>query len=417
MPGLSQFLPLLTAAGILLAGNGMLGTLMTLRAAEEGFSNSTIGFMGAAYFAGYLFGCAISPRMVQAVGHIRVFAALAASTAAVTLLLALVVHPIFWIFVRFAAGFCFSGLFTTVESWINAGLDNKHRAQTISVYRLIDLLAVTGSQYLLLPFSIRGHEVFSIAAILFCLSLVPIALSSRSRPKAPASFSFDLKSVWRLSPLAAMGCVAIGLTNSAFRLVGPIYGREMGLDVAGVANFISAGIFGGAVLQFPFGILSDRWGRRATVIAATGGAVVAGLVLSSFAERGDPWLLYAGSFAFGAFAMPLYSLSAAHANDMADEGQYVLVAAGLLFFYSIGAICGPFLAATVIGHYGAPAFFVYTSVVHFALIVIAIVRIAQRPAVPGPAPGRFVALLRTSPVIFRLMRRQRDHGDDVHGER
>lgn len=414
---IARFLPLLTAAGILLAGNGLLGTLMTLRAAEEGFSSGTIGIMGAAYFAGFLLACALTPRLVQAVGHIRVFAALAAVTAAASLALSLLVDPIFWIVVRFAAGFCFSGLFTTVESWINEGLDNEHRAQTISIYRLVDLLAVTGSQYLLPVFGVSGHQAFSVAAILFCLSLVPIALSSRSKPTAPASFSFDLPTVWRLSPLACLGCIAIGLTNSAFRLVGPIYGREMNLDIAGVATFMSAGILGGAVLQFPLGLISDKWGRRPAVILASFGAVAAGLALSAFAQPGEDWLIFAGAFFFGAFAMPLYSLSAAHANDMAQSGQYVLVAAGLMFFYSIGAIIGPFAAAQIIGYYGAPAFFAYTSAVHIALIAVVLIRIVQRPTVPAVERGPFVALLRTSPVIFRLMRRSRTNGETDGGER
>ena len=47
-----------------------------------------------------------------------------------------------------------------------------------------------------------------------------------------------------------MGCVAIGLTNSAFRLIGPLYAKEAGLGVTGIALFVSAGIVGGAVVSY-----------------------------------------------------------------------------------------------------------------------------------------------------------------------
>lgn len=63
MIALGPLLPLLIAAGILLAGNGLQGTLITLRGAEEGFDAAFIGLMGTAYFGGFLVSCIISPRM------------------------------------------------------------------------------------------------------------------------------------------------------------------------------------------------------------------------------------------------------------------------------------------------------------------------------------------------------------------
>jgi MFS family permease len=394
--------PLLIAAGILLAANGLQGTLIALRADAEGFSTSTIGFISAAYFLGFMSAAWLAPRLIARVGHIRVFAGLAASAAVGTLILVLVIDPFVWAPVRTLMGFCFSGLLTTVESWINARTPNSDRGRVLSIYRLIDLAGVTGGQFLLPLFAVQGFAIFAITAILFCLSLVPICLADRSRPKAPAEYRFNIPAIWRLSPLACIGCVAIGLTNSAVRLIGPLYAKEIGLDTAGVALFVSAGVIGGAALQFPFGWLSDRYGRRSSIMLATGGAVLAGLFLSLYAR--SPMEVYIGAFAFGAFALPLYSLSAAHANDRADDDSYVIVAAGLTFFFSLGAVIGPLVASVVIEHFGPPAFFTYTSLVHGSLILITLYRITRRPAVPRESRRPFVSLLRTSPAFFRLAR-------------
>ncbi|MGI9415858.1 MAG: MFS transporter, partial [Hyphomicrobiales bacterium] len=274
----------------------------------------------------------------------------------------------------------------------------------LSIYRLVDLGAVTGAQFLMPVFGTGGFAIFAIMAILFSLSLVPVSLSDRSRPKAPETFKFDIGTIWRISPLACIGCLTIGLTNSAFRLIGPLYAQNMGLDIAGVALFMSAGILGGAALQLPLGMMSDRLDRRWALIAATGGASLAGLFLT-FVASGQATLVYAGAFAFGAFALPLYSLSAALANDRAEKGQYVLVAAGLTLFFSLGASIGPIIASLVIERFGAPAFFAYTSVVHASLIVSTLYRMTRRPSVPVHARSRFVTLLRTSPAMFRLARR------------
>jgi MFS family permease len=170
--------------------------------------------------------------------------------------------------------------------------------------------------------------------------------------------------------------------------------------------FISAGIIGGAVLQYPLGALSDRRDRRIVLIVATAGAAVAGLFLS-FVAGNSPLLNYIGIFVFGAFALPLYSLSAAHANDHAKEGDYVVVAAGLTFFFSVGAMIGPVVSSMLIDLYGPRALFSYTSMVHAMLILITLWRMRAREAVPLAQRNRFVALLRTSPAIFRLARKRK----------
>ncbi len=404
MRSLLTLSPLLTAAGILLAGNGLQGTLIALRSAHEGFDPSLIGLMGAGYYAGFLLSCLYSGQLIRSVGHIRVFSALAAIAASASLTMVLWLDPIAWIGLRFISGFCFAGLFMAIESWLNAAVDNANRARTLSIYRMVDLAAVTGSQFMLPVFGAYGFAIFAFAAMLTCLSLVPISLIDRSSPKPPDEFKFSLKAIWTISPLACIGCITIGLTNSTFRLMGPLYATEVGFDTAGVATFMSAGIIGGAALQLPLGWLSDRIDRRWILIIATTGAALSGFFIS-WAGGSSHYLALVGIFMFGAFALPLYSLSAAHANDHAGSGQYVLVAAGLSFFFSIGAIVGPVIAAYVLKHFGPDFFFTYTSVVHLSLVVFTLWRMMMRSTPDMKAKRRYANLLRTSPVMYKLAHR------------
>ena len=221
MTRIRPLVPLLAAAGVLLAANGLQGTLVALRASSEGFSTVYIGVISAAYFIGYLAASIFAPRLLQSVGHIRVFAAMASLSAIGTLLLVIAIDPVSWTLIRLMMGFCFSGLFTTVESWLNASAEQDSRARLLSIYRIIDLGAVTGAQYLIPVFGVEGYVIFSVTAILFAFSLVPVSLSDRSRPAPPDSFHFDLRAIWALSPLACMSCMGIGMTNAAFRLISP----------------------------------------------------------------------------------------------------------------------------------------------------------------------------------------------------
>ena len=396
--------PLLLAASILLGGNGVLGTLIALRGKLEGFDTELVGLMGACYFIGFFASCFTAARLIRSIGHVRAFAALAAIGAVVPLIMAMAPNAWVWVAIRVISGFCFAGLLMVIESWINENSKNTSRGRVLGVYRIVDLLAVTGTQFLIPLVGEGGYQIFSVVSLMYCLSMVPVALSNRTKPKAPDNLKLELGTIWRISPLACLTSLAIGLTNSAFRLIGPIYGIEIGLDTSSVVVFMTLGIIGGAVTQYPLGYMSDKLGRRKTVLFSTLGAMLAAIVLSR-QQFGSVTMVYAGIFAFGAFALPLYSLAAAHANDRAKIGQYVLVSAGLSFFFSLGAVIGPYSASLVIKYFGPAAFFVYTCAVHASLALIVMVRMMRRASVPAEQRSKFVGLLKTSPMFFRLARR------------
>ena len=79
--------PLLFGMGLMMLGNGLQGSLLGLRATQEGFATAVTGLIMSGYFLGFLAGSTLTPPLVARVGQIRVFAALA-SLASV----AIVVH-------------------------------------------------------------------------------------------------------------------------------------------------------------------------------------------------------------------------------------------------------------------------------------------------------------------------------------
>jgi MFS family permease len=123
-----------------------------------------------------------------------------------------------------------------------------------------------------------------------------------------------------------------------------------------------------------------------------------------------PLANFALVFIFGSFAMPLYSLSAAHANDRADKGEFVLVNAALMMFYSFGAIGGPVVAASFMQRFGPQWLFIFCATVYAIFILIIVYRMQARAAVPASRRGRFTALLRTSTIFARLTRRNGGKG-------
>jgi MFS family permease len=314
----------------------------------------------------------------------------------------LLIQPWFWFAMRLLQGLCFAGLFAVVESWLNARVTNATRARTLSIYRFVDLGSVTLAQYLIPTVGIDGFQLFAVISMALTLSLVPISLTDRSSPGIPEAIRFDIRTLWNVSPLATIGCIVVGLTNSVFRSLGPVYADGIGLSVTEIATFMSVGIFAGIVLQYPLGAYSDRLDRRLIILISALGSLAACLFLT-FIAGSNEWRNFAGIFLFGAFCMPLYSLCSAHANDHAAPGQHALVSAGTLFFWSIGAIVGPLFASFMLDIFGPRVLFAYMAVVLFVFMLYTLQRMTVREGVPtAQRRMRFRNLLRTSTFFNKL---------------
>ena len=112
------------------------------------------------------------------------------------------------------------------------------------------------------------------------------------------------------------------------------------------------------------------------------------------------------AFTFGLVTMPIYSISAAHAHDWAEDHERVELSAALMFFYALGAIAAPLLTSTLITAFGPGALFVFISLAHLALVGFGLIRMRRRAS--ATARTRYVWIPRTSFSVGRLFRRNPD---------
>ncbi len=398
---LTTIAALLFAASILLAGNGLQATLLSVRANMDGFTLTQIGFLLSSYYVGFMVGCHYAPKMVARVGHIRTFTALASVASAIALGHALIVDPEFWLVLRLVSGFCFAGLHLIIESWINERATNENRGRILSVYRIVDLAAVTLGQFLLIVADPAHFALFAMTSILISLSLVPVALTTSSSPAQVKGASLNLKKLFRVSPLASIGCMCVGAANGSFWGIGPVYVQKIGYDLTAVATFMSAVIVGGAVSQLPLGLLSDKMDRRIVIVIVSILGAASGLFLATFGTTSELTLM-AGAVFFGAFAMPLFGLNAAHANDHAEDGEFVAVSGGLFLLYGAGAIMGPILGPIFMGIGGPSALFQFTAGIHLLLAGFGVYRMLRRESPTAQEKSDYVSIPRTTPGVFEI---------------
>ncbi len=392
---------LVLAAAILICGNGLQNTLLSVRANIEGFPLWQIGLLTSAYFVGFIGGCRQTPAIVRRVGHIRAFTALASLASASALAHAIAVEAPIWVGLRIITGFALAGLQMIIESWINERTTNEARGKVLASYRIVDLGATMAGQALLTLADPAGFVLFAIISILISISLVPVALTTSVAPRPITQAKLNIGKLVAVSPVAAFGSLAVGAANGAFWSVGPVYVQTVGYDVSVVATFVSAVVLGGAVAQWPLGFISDAVDRRYVIIAVAGLCAGAGVFLSSFGGAGFPMLM-AGTIAFGLFAMPLFGLCIAHANDRAEPDEYLETNGGLFLLYGVGSVGGPLAGAALMMNFGAPTLFLYTSAIYTVLAIFGVFRTIARRGVPADAREKFVAVPRTSPTVFEI---------------
>lgn len=373
----SSIAALLTSVLLLIAGNGLVNTLVPLRGKLEGFPDLALGLLGSAYFAGMLAGTLAAPGIIARVGYIRAFAAFVSGAVVLTLVYPQAVQPAAWVGLRYGIGFLFSGFYAVIEAWLSDKSDNANRGRVYATYQVVSYGATAAGQELLALVAPGSGALFSIAAGLFALAMLPMAFTQAEPPPTPRTVSLRLPWLWRTAPVAAVASFAIGCANGSFWALAPVYGLSLGFDPGQVAGFMTAVILGTALALYPVGRLSDRVDRRVVMVVFAGSGALAelALALGSTLSYG---LVSALGFAVGATTMVLYMLAVSHANDRSGPDHAVAVSSGMLFLYCVGAIVAPVLASALMTRWGPTALFVQNATTHAALAGFTVWRVGVR---------------------------------------
>lgn len=399
---------LLVGIALLMAGSGLQGSLLGVRAAEDGFSALMTGVVMSSYFAGFLLGFVIVPRLVKSVGHIRVFGVLASIASAVALIHSVFVDPLVWTGLRAMTGFCYIGLFIVAESWLNDRSTNETRGQLLSVYMIVMTGSMAMGPLLLNIGNPSGFDLFIAASVMVSLAMVPVSLTTYSAPKFEEQERLSLRELAKISPLGIAGCLTNGATSGALVWLASVYAGSIGMPLDNISLFASASIVGGAILQWPIGRLSDRFDRRQVL---TGVAIVGAICAAGAATIGadNPTMQMVAVAVVGGLAIPIYSLSVAHTNDHLKPNQMVAASSGLLLANGIGGMAGPAAAGGAMQLLGPSGYFWFPAVVMAALTAFALYRITRRAAVPNEKQRKYVQVPRMSSLSAKLaIRNQMD---------
>ncbi len=389
---LTSISSLLVGYVFLFIGNALLSTLVSLRAQLEAFATINIGLINAAYFLGLFLGAKFCDRLVARSGHGRAYAVFASIGAVCALLHALVVDPYIWIVIRLMTGICCAGLMMITESWLNSKATRTTRGRILSIYMITHVLA-SGSGQLLIPLAEpTTFHLFSIAAIGYSLALLPVLITRQSAPKIPKREKIRFVDIFRHSKIGMTGAFCCGLISSALYGLAPIFTQENGMSTTTTALFMALLIYGGGVLQWPIGKLSDRLDRRKLIASMSLISGIFAIVVLFSVDLSLSYFLLATAL-FGSVSFTVYPIALAHINDSTPDDKLLYASAGMLTAFSFGAIFGPIFAASLIELFNYDALFWYFFVIYVLYAALVFWRINTKPA---PKRKRFRRFFRAT---------------------
>lgn len=390
---------MLAALALLMAGNGLTGTLLGVRAGLEGFGATVTGLVLSGYYAGFLIGSVAAPSTITRVGHVRVFAGLASMASAAVLIHVVWRNPSVWLLLRVVSGMCMSALYVVTETWLNGAATNRTRGSVLASYMVVVSGGLLAGQVLYSIAGPRGFGVFVLASVLISLAVVPVSLVSVPTPAVFDPMPMSLRELAAVAPLAPVSAALSGFTGAAMVGAGAIYAVEAGYGRGGTALLVGAALAGGLVLHVPLGRWSDRLDRR-VVIAMTGLAASGLSVLAVAVGPAHLGALIVVVMLAGGAALPLYSLGSAHLNDYLDSSLVVTAGARMVLVNGIGAIAGPIVGAFAIETFGPSALFATLALGYLVVASYAAWRITRRPAVEPEDRSSFLPVpMGASPTV------------------
>ncbi len=219
------------------------------------------------------------------------------------------------------------------------------------------------------------------AALLSAVAVVVWTLPDRT-PSRARSLKDALDSVRRTPGLAVPFAFGFADRFAAgfFGLIGTFYFRDsFGLDPSGIGLLLACFFLPFALLQYPFGALSDRIGRVVPIVAGSAGF---GLAILSVGIAPTVWTAAVGMLAVGVLGALVAPATMALVTDLVEPTERGAAMGGFNIFGSLGFLGGIIVGGWLATRYGYFVAFAVAGGLEIAIAIVALpvlLKIAPNP--------------------------------------
>ncbi len=350
---------------------GMSYPLLSLLLEQRGYSAYLIGLNAAMVPLGILVFSPWIPALARRFGA-KGCNIVAALVIALCLVLYRAIDSLsIWFALRLMQGMASAVLYVLSEVWLVRFAGDRYRGRVVSVYASLLSASFAIGPFLISVLGVEGWTPFLVGVAVLLIGTVPLVFVREPRSPVPDDQVQGL-SVWRFAPLAPVLLFTVAVfavMDASLMALMPVFGLERGLSFETATLLLSAFVAGNAVLQYPIGMLADRFDARA--VTAGCAAVCAASFVALPLTVGTVWqwpvVVFGGATGFGIYTVSLKALGDRFSGDVLVAGTSavgVVWGGGAL----IGAVLGGW-SMTAFGANGLPLMLA----VFFALLAAALI--------------------------------------------
>jgi MFS family permease len=337
---------------------------------KQGMSPAQIGLSAAMMPFGLIFSAFLLPRLVSRFGPRGVATTSALIVALLFVSIGMLQNWVAWYPIRFLVGVAVNPLYILGEVWAMSLAPPRKRGRVMGFFN-----AMTGAGYALGPMSLAlvGSDgwpplIIGICGFTICALLLAVTTGGirgldddGSGPKGGGLWQFRI-----LAPALLLAVFVSAANQQAVYSLMPVFGAAYGLAEARIAAMISIMSIGNIFLQFPLGLMAERYGGRTMIIVCAvinlcGVATLPFLIASNAVL---PILLVMGGVGYGVYTMAQIELGNRFSGQQLVAGN---AAFGLM--WGVGGVAGPpgaGAAMQFVGPVGLPAVIMSLSAVLIA---------------------------------------------------
>lgn len=331
---------------------GMLLPLISVIFENDGMSSSVNGLNAVGLYIGILL---ISPFMEAPLRKYGYKPAIIAGGLIVIISLSL--FPLwksfwFWFILRMLIGIGDHSLHFATQTWITSASSESNRGRNISLYGVFFGIGFAVGPLLTPLVKINETVPFILSSILCLIAWLFVFFIKNDYPEQAVDVNSFKETMKRFAIAMKYGWVAFlpplayGFLESSLNSSFPIYGLRLDLDVLQVSILLTSFSIGAIVFQLPLGIISDRMGRRKTLVTILFVGFICFLSASMLETLfiGLVICLFVAGMAVGS----TFSLGVSYMTDLMP--QNLLPTGNLLcgMAFSIGSLTGPYLGGLFI---------------------------------------------------------------------
>lgn len=327
------------AVSVFAIAQGLSYPLFTFLMQKQGLSPATIGLSAAMTPLGIVVCSPLIPGLARRFGPLRLAICCCILAAILYPAAGMLQNAFAWFVLRFLIGMVIDPLYVISETWLIQLAPPARRGRFVSLYTAIVGAGFAAGPLTLLLVGTDGWAPFLIGSVAFVLCAVCLVLAGGRLPAWKHEHGpISLGSFVFLAPALLLAvAVAAGYEQSILALL-PVFGASHGLLEAHMSALLTVMLAGNIFLQFPIGMMADRFRPRRVMIAcaSTSALLTAMLPLVIATDYVWPLLFVLGAASYGMYTSALIELGTRFSG-------YALLAGNSAFalMWGLGGIAGP----------------------------------------------------------------------------